>query len=86
MVTLTILYSLSENQSPNRSNGARGLLSPVWQGRRTLIACAPLVMSLPRAIDSAVPRRYSDDGGGERIGAQPRPVRYASKLACVQER
>jgi hypothetical protein len=29
MVTLTILYELSEDQSPNRSNGERGPLSPV---------------------------------------------------------
>jgi hypothetical protein len=64
MVTLTILYSLSENQAPNRSNGARGPLSLAWQGLRAPVACAPLVISLPCTVDGPVPRSCSDDGGG----------------------
>jgi hypothetical protein len=55
MVTLTILYSLSENQPPNRSNGARGLLSLAWQGLRAPVACAPLVLSLPCTVGRPVP-------------------------------
>jgi len=56
MVATTILYFLAENQSPNQSNGARGPLAPAWQGLRMPVACVPLVMSLPRTVDSSVPR------------------------------
>jgi hypothetical protein len=68
MVATTILYFLPENQSLKRSNGACGPPSPVWQGLRAPVACASLVMSLPCIVDSAAPRSYSDDGGGEREG------------------
>ena len=68
MVATTILYFLPEKQSPKRSNGACGPPSPVWQGLRAPVACASLVMSLPCIVDSAAPRSYSDDGGGEREG------------------
>jgi hypothetical protein len=68
MVATTILYFLPKNQSPKRSNGACGPPSPVWQGLRAPVACAPLVMSLPCTVDSAAPRSCSDDGGGERKG------------------
>jgi len=56
MVATTILYFRAENQSPHQSNGARGPLSPAWQGLRMPVACAPLVMSLPSTVDSALPR------------------------------
>ena len=68
MVATTILYFLPENQSPKRSNGACGPPSPVWQGLRAPVACAPLVMSLSCTVDSTAPRSCSDDGGGEREG------------------
>jgi hypothetical protein len=68
MVATTILYFLPENQSPKRSNGVCRPPSPVWQGLRSPVACAPLVMSLPCTVDSAAPRSCSDDGGGEREG------------------
>jgi hypothetical protein len=68
MVATTILYFLPENQSLKRSNGACGLPSPVWQGLRAPVACAPLAMSLPSTVDSAAPRSCSDDGGGEGKG------------------
>jgi hypothetical protein len=69
MVATTILYFLPENQSLKRSNGACGPPSPVWQGLRAPVACAPLGMSLPCTVDSAAPRSCSDDGGGEGKGA-----------------
>jgi hypothetical protein len=68
MVATTILYFLPENQSPKRSNGACGPPSPVWQGLRAPVVCAPLVVSLPCPGDSAVPRSCADDGGVEREG------------------
>ena len=68
MVATTILYFLPENQSPKRSNGACGPPSPVWQGLRAPVVCAPLVMSLSCTVDSTAPRSCSDDGGGEREG------------------
>ena len=65
MVATTILYFLPENQSPKRSNGACGPLSPAWQGLWAPVACAPLVTSLPCTVDSAAPCSYSDDSGVE---------------------
>jgi len=56
MVATTILYFRAENQSPHQSNGARGPLSPAWQGLRMPVACAPLVMSFPSTVDSTLPR------------------------------
>ena len=82
MVTLTILYSLSENQSPNRSNGERRPLSPAWQGLRAPVTCAPLVRALPYTVDSAGPRSGSADGSGlEREG-----VGVAAANASVRDR
>ena len=82
MVATTILYFLPENQSPKRSNGACGPPSPVWQGLRVPVACAPLVMSLPCTVDSAAPRSCSDDGGGEREGVCA-AVANASGRGCA---
>ena len=44
MITLTILYFLSENQSPKRSNGVREPLCPAWQGLWASVAFAPLLV------------------------------------------
>ncbi len=85
MVTLTILYSLAENQSPKRSNGARTAFSCMAGPAGASCLCLSRDVSPLYCRQSSVPsllrrwRRLTHLCVTAACGVRP-------KLECIQER